>query len=88
MSMVVQMKELKKSLITDTKYNTNLKSSDFMLYGLQLVFIHLKLSGAIDWSWIWVLSPLWIAIAIGLIMGFFISFFMRPPMFNIVGDKA
>jgi hypothetical protein len=24
------------------------------------VFVALKLFGAIDWSWIWVLSPLWI----------------------------
>lgn len=28
--------------------------------GLALVFIALKLSNHIDWSWIWVLSPLWI----------------------------
>ncbi len=28
--------------------------------GLALVFIALKLSNHIDWSWIWVLAPLWI----------------------------
>lgn len=27
---------------------------------LTAVFIALKLAGIIDWSWIWVLSPLWI----------------------------
>ncbi len=27
---------------------------------LQLVFIVLKLCGAIDWSWWWVLSPTWL----------------------------
>ena len=26
---------------------------------LAVAFIHLKLSGAIAWSWVWVLSPLW-----------------------------
>lgn len=27
---------------------------------LSLLFIGLKLTGYIDWSWLWVLSPLWI----------------------------
>lgn len=33
---------------------------------LAIVFITLKLLGKIDWSWWWVLSPLWIAFAIGV----------------------
>ena len=33
---------------------------------LALIFITLKLIGKIDWSWVWVLSPLWIGIAIFL----------------------
>jgi hypothetical protein len=28
---------------------------------LTIVFITLKLTGYIDWSWWWVLSPLWIS---------------------------
>ncbi len=28
---------------------------------LTILFIGLKLTGYIDWSWIWVLSPLWIS---------------------------
>lgn len=28
---------------------------------LTIVFIYLKLTGQIDWSWWWVWSPLWIA---------------------------
>lgn len=35
---------------------------------LAIVFIVLKLVGLIDWSWIWVLSPIWIPIAIVLII--------------------
>ena len=31
---------------------------------LQIVFIVLKLCGVISWSWLWVLSPLWMPIAI------------------------
>lgn len=31
---------------------------------LTIVFITLKLLGVIDWSWWWVLSPIWIVFAI------------------------
>jgi hypothetical protein len=34
---------------------------------LTIVFITLKLTGHIAWSWWWVLSPLWIGFAISLI---------------------
>ena len=30
---------------------------------LTLLFIALKLTGHITWSWIWVLSPIWITIS-------------------------
>ena len=33
---------------------------------LTIVFITLKLTGYIDWSWWWVLSPLWIPFAVGM----------------------
>lgn len=35
---------------------------------LTLLFIGLKLSGNIDWSWVWVLSPLWIGMAFGVLV--------------------
>lgn len=31
---------------------------------LTIVFITLKLLGVINWSWLWVLSPLWITTAL------------------------
>lgn len=31
---------------------------------LTLIFIVLKLTDYIDWSWIWVLSPIWITILV------------------------
>ena len=31
---------------------------------LQIVFIVLKLLGKINWSWLWVFSPLWIPVLI------------------------
>lgn len=40
---------------------------------LTIIFVVLKLIGAIDWSWIWVLSPLWISlVAEVLIIGIII----------------
>lgn len=36
---------------------------------LSVMFIALKLLGKIAWGWIWVLSPLWIPMA--MIFGFF-----------------
>jgi hypothetical protein len=39
---------------------------------LTIVFIVLKLTGNIDWSWWWVLSPLWItfiAVVVVLFLG-------------------
>lgn len=35
---------------------------------LTILFIGLKLTGYIAWSWIWVLSPLWIGVVVSLIL--------------------
>lgn len=35
---------------------------------LLVAFIVLKLCGVIAWSWLWVLSPLWIPIALVLVI--------------------
>ena len=35
---------------------------------LTIVFIALKLIGLIEWSWWWVLSPVWIPLLIGLVI--------------------
>lgn len=35
--------------------------------GLFLVFLTLKLTGYIDWSWFWVTAPLWIGIALAMV---------------------
>ena len=35
---------------------------------LAIVFIVLKLLGVINWSWWWVLSPIWISIIIVLVL--------------------
>lgn len=35
---------------------------------LTIVFIVLKLIGIIEWSWVWVFSPLWIGFILGVIL--------------------
>ena len=42
---------------------------------LTIVFIALKLLGVIQWSWVWVLSPIWIPLIIVIIL--FIIIFKR-----------
>ena len=38
------------------------------LGALGLIFITLKLTGVIDWAWIWVLSPLWVVAILVLLV--------------------
>jgi len=50
--------------------NNDNKSSGGMSFCsvLTLIFIVLKLCGVIKWSWIWVLSPMWIGILVAIIL--------------------
>lgn len=49
--------------------NSNSGSSGIGFTGLlTIVFITLKLIGYINWSWWWVLSPLWITTGIVLVI--------------------
>lgn len=46
--------------------NLNINSNGGFLGFLTLIFITLKLCHIIDWSWIWVLAPIWIPLSIVL----------------------
>lgn len=35
---------------------------------LAIVFIVLKLTGVISWSWLWVLSPIWISAILTIVL--------------------
>ena len=50
--------------------NNSSSSSSGIGFGglLTILFIGLKLTGYIDWSWWWVLSPIWITVGIVLII--------------------
>ncbi len=49
-----------------------------------IVFLVLKLTGCIGWSWWWVTSPLWImgAIIIGLTLLYVVAFALRYRKFR------
>lgn len=49
---------------------------------LTIAFVVLKLTGVIDWSWWWVLSPALFSLAVGLItlgLIIFVATFMKKP---------
>jgi len=52
--------------------NRNMKNVNFSLSGfstlLTIAFIVLKLCHVIEWSWVWVLAPLWISLAFSLVL--------------------
>ena len=57
----------------DMYYGRSQKSSQTVRYTgisfsgmLTVLFVGLKLTGYIDWSWWWVVSPLWISLLIDL----------------------
>lgn len=35
---------------------------------LAIVFVVLKLVGVINWSWVWVLAPMWIPLLVGVVL--------------------
>ena len=57
--------------------NTNTSGVSFLGL-LALLFIGLKLTGYITWSWIWVLAPLWIPIstALGVFLCYSVTMFI------------
>ena len=49
--------------------DNNTTSSGVTFVGLlTIAFIVLKLTDVINWSWLWVLSPMWISAGIGLLV--------------------
>jgi len=52
---------------------------------LTIVFVTLKLLGEIDWSWRWVVSPLWIPLAV---IGVIVAFCLALAAIGAVIDRA
>ncbi|MYB39939.1 DUF4175 domain-containing protein [Candidatus Saccharibacteria bacterium] len=48
-----------------------------------IVFIILKLTGGIDWSWVWVLSPMWITAS--LVVAVFLAIAIVVAIVRLLG---
>ena len=66
----IEMKGVKKlSSSNNNSSNNNSKSAGIGFTGLlAITFIILKLCGVITWSWLWILSPIWIPLALVLVV--------------------
>lgn len=55
---------------------------------LTILFIALKLTGHIDWSWLWVLSPIWISFLIAaMILSVFLTAFLLAILVKVWGSR-
>lgn len=45
-----------------------MSSTGFFTSGLLLLFIGLKLGKVIEWSWIWVLAPIWVPLVLAFML--------------------
>ena len=52
---------------------------------LTILFIGLKLGHVIDWSWWWVLSPLWIGLAV--VIGVYAAIFVVALIVAALSDR-
>ena len=52
---------------------------------LALLFIGLKLTGHIEWSWVWVLSPLWFQVLFFLLVVAAVVAFMKKTAWKPSG---
>lgn len=56
---------------------------------LTLLFIALKLTGYVQWSWLWVLSPLWISALMSLaLLGVALAFAITGMIIYVIASKG
>ena len=70
--------------------NNNTSSGGIGFCGLlALVFIVLKLTNNIDWSWWWVLAPLWLPFGVFLVVlgGLYLFAFIKVSFFSTQKQK-
>ena len=79
--------QIEQNVIKQSKYKTMSSSSSFsggisFTGALTILFIGLKLTHVINWSWWWVLSPIWISFLI------VITFLIIFLLFAIIIEKT
>ena len=68
--------------MNDNRHNSSTAGGIGFCGLLTIAFIVLKLTGFIDWSWLWVLAPLWIPVA------FFLVVLLASLMFVLVKESV
>lgn len=63
----------------EKKVTFNLGGSGFML---SMIFLVLKLTNVIDWSWWWIFAPIWIPLA--LVAGFLVIYLLILLLIAVV----
>ena len=61
--------QIEQNVIKQSRYKTMSSSSSSGISfpgALTVLFVGLKLTNVITWSWWWVLSPIWISLLIGI----------------------
>ena len=56
---------------------TGFNIGDVLMIVITAIFVTLKLCGVITWSWLWVLSPLWIGLILAIIAGIVMVIILR-----------
>ena len=62
------------------KIENNSKTGSGFVSLLTILFIGLKLTHYIDWSWWWVLSPIWILVIV-VMLATILSIFLKEKIF-------
>ncbi|MBY8999623.1 MAG: hypothetical protein KGD64_01790 [Candidatus Heimdallarchaeota archaeon] len=55
---------------------------------LLIIFVILKLTHVIDWSWLWVLSPLWIAASLGVLFFLVIGLILLGAVIGLTSGNS
>ncbi len=77
------LEETQNYLESGRYFNNNVEEIDFGKFGIvAIVFIILKLTGTITWSWFWVLSPLWIGLSLCAIITTVFLIIMRKKIWK------
>lgn len=77
------LEECRFSLESGRYFKNTEETINLSFFGIvALVFIILKLTGTITWSWLWVLSPLWIGLILCTIIVAVVLIIMKIVMKN------
>ena len=55
---------------------------------LAIIFVILKLTGVMSWSWLWVLSPLWIPTAFVFLILLFVGIILLAAAVGIINESS